>query len=239
LAHFVSELVDGLDLSATLTPYEDDERGYPPDHPVMLTKVLLYAWCAGVFSSRRIERRRLGHVAFRLPATGHAPVCRTIAEFSRRHLDALQSLSTQVLRVMWQAGALQIGRGAIDDSKVKANAPTHTARSCGRMREREAELKQEVHRLLTQAAAIDAQEDAQHGRDRRSDDLPADLQRRTTRLARTRKARRVLEARVKEAAEARRVPLPDAATPDEKAQYNLTEPESRIRGVQIHESAWH
>ena len=91
------------------------------------------------------------------------------------------------------------------------------------MREREAELEQELHHLLAQAAAIGAQENAQHGRDRRGDDLPADLQRRTTRLARIREARRVLEARAKEAPEAGHVPLPDAAKPDEKAQYNLTE----------------
>jgi transposase len=228
LAHFVSDLVDELDLSAILTPYEDEERGYPPYHPVMLTKVLLYAYCVGVFSSRRIERRLLGDVAFRVLAAGNAPDFRTISEFRRRHLDALQGLFTQVLRVAREAGAVQMGRVAIDGSKVKANASKHKAMSYARMHEREAELEQEVHDLLTQADATDAQEDAQHGRDRRGDDLPADLQRRTTRLARIREAKRVLETRAKEAAEAKHEPLPDAAKPDDKAQYNFTDPESRI-----------
>jgi transposase len=186
LAHFVSDLVEELDLSAILTPYEDEERGYPPYHPVMLTKVLLYAYCVGVFSSRKIERRLLEDVAFRVLAAGNAPDFRTISEFRRRHLDALQGLFTQVLRLAREAGAIQMGRVAIDGSKVRANASKHKAMSYGRMREREAELEQEVHHLLSQADATDAQEDAQYGRDRRGDDLPAELQRRTTRLARIR-----------------------------------------------------
>jgi transposase len=227
LAHFVSDVVDELDLSAILRPYEDDERGYPPYHPVMLTKVLLYAYCVGVFSSRRIERRLVEDVAFRVLGAGNTPDFRTIAEFRRRHLDALQGLFTQVLRLARHAGAVQMGRVAIDGSKVKANASKHKAMSYDRMREREPELAQEVHHLLTQAEATDTQEDAQHGRGQRGDELPADLQRRTTRLQRIREAKRVLEARAKAEAEAKHQPT-DPATPEDKAQYNFTDPESRI-----------
>jgi transposase len=106
----VSDLVDELDLSGIVTPYETEERGYPPYHPVMLTKVLLYAYCVGVFSSRKIERRLIEDVAFRVLAAGNEPDFRTISEFRWRHLDALQGLFTQVLRLARQAGALQIGR---------------------------------------------------------------------------------------------------------------------------------
>ena len=228
LVYFVSELVDELDLVEIVAPYEAEERGYPPYHPVMLTKVLLYAYCVGVFSSRRIARRLMEDVAFRVLAAGNTPDFRTIAEFRRRHLEALEGLFTQVLRLARQAGAVQVGRVAIDGSKVKANASKHKAMSYGRMREREPELEQEVHHLLTQAEATDVQEDARHGRDRHGDDLPAELQRRTTRLARIREAKRVLEARAKEAAAAARAPAPEEAKPEDKAQYNFTDPESRI-----------
>lgn len=226
LAYFVSELVDELDLSAIVRPYEAEDRGYPPYHPVMLTKVLLYAYCVGVFSSRRIERRLIEDVPFRVLAAGNQPDFRTISEFRRRHLAALEGLFTQVLRLARQAGALQMGRVAIDGSKVKANASKHKAMSYGRMGERESALAQEVHHLLTQAEATDVQEDAQHG-DRRGDELPAELQRRTTRLQRIREAKRVLEARAKADAEAKHQPT-DTAKPEDKAQYNFTDPESRI-----------
>ena len=226
LAYFVSELVDELDLSAIVRPYEAEDRGYPPYHPVMLTKVLLYAYCVGVFSSRRIERRLIEDVPFRVLAAGNQPDFRTISEFRRRHLDALEGLFTQVLRLARQAGALQMGRVAIDGSKVKANASKHKAMSYGRMGERESMLAQEVHHMLIQAEATDVQEDAQHG-DRRGDELPADLQRRTTRLQRIREAKRVLEARAQADAEATHQPT-DTATPEDKAQYNFTDPESRI-----------
>jgi transposase len=226
LAYFVSDLADELDLSAIVSPYETEERGFPPYHPVMLTKVLLYAYCVGVFSSRKIERRLVEDVAFRVLAAGNQPDFRTISEFRRRHLEALEGLFVQVLRLARQAGALRIGRVAIDGSKIKANASKHKAMSYGRMQEREAQLQQEVRHLLTQAEATDAQEDATHG-SQRGDELPAELQRRTTRLQRIREAKRVLEERAKAAASAKPQPAA-AAKPDDTAQYNFTDPESRI-----------
>ena len=227
LAYFVSDLVDELDLSAIVAPYEAEERGFPPYHPVMLTKVLLYAYCVGVYSSRKIERRLMEDVAFRVLAAGNEPDFRTISEFRRRHMDALQGLFTQVLRLAREAGALQVGRVAVDGSKIKANASKHKAMSYGRMQEREAQLEQEVRQMLTQAEATDAQEDAAHGRGRRGDELPAELQRRTTRLERIRQAKRVLEERAKAAARPK-APATEAPKPDDKAQYNFTDPESRI-----------
>jgi transposase len=229
LAYFVSDLVDQLDVAEITAPYEREERGFPPYHPVMLTKVLLYAYCVGVFSSRKIQRRLAEDVAFRVLAAGNEPDFRTIADFRRRHLAALEGLFVQVLRLAREAGALSVGRVAIDGTKIRANASKHKAMSYGRMVEKERQLAQEVHHWLTQAEATDAQEDNEQGRDRRGDELPEDLRRRETRLARIREAKRVLDARAK--AEAPAAPADAEAkpvTPKDTAQYNFTDPESRI-----------
>jgi transposase len=227
LAFFVSDLIDHLDLSAIMSVYEDEERGYPPYHPVMLTKVLVYGYCVGVFSSRKIQRRLVEDVAFRVLAAGNTPDFRTIADFRKTHLTALKGLFEQVLQVARDLGTLRVGRVALDGSKVKANASKHKAMSYGRMREKRAQLRDEVQQLLAQAEAVDAAEDAEYGPDRRGDELPAELQRRESRLKRIREATRALKARAKEDAAAKGQPI-DSAKPDPKAQYNFTDPESRI-----------
>jgi transposase len=227
LAFFVSDLVDHLDLSAITGVYEDEERGYPPYHPVMLTKVLVYAYCVGVFSSRRIQRRLVEDVAFRVLAAGNTPDFRTIADFRKTHLAALKGFFEQVLQVARDLGTLRVGRVALDGSKVKANASKHKAMSYGRMREKRQQLRDEVQQLLAQAEAADAAEDAEYGTDRRGDELPAELQRRESRLKRIGEAARALKARAKEEAAAKGQPV-ESAKPDPKAQYNFTDPESRI-----------
>ena len=227
LAYFVSDLIDHLDLSAITAVYEDEERGYPPYHPVMLTKVLVYGYCVGVFSSRRIQRRLLEDIPFRVLAAGNEPDFRTIADFRKTHLTALRGFFEQVLQVARDLGTLRVGRVALDGSKVKANASKHKAMSYGRMREKRQQLRDEVQQLLAQAEAVDAAEDAEYGPDRRGDELPAELQRRESRLKRIREATRALKARAKEDAAAKGQPV-DSAKPDPKAQYNFTDPESRI-----------
>jgi transposase len=227
LAYFVSDLIDQLDLSAITAGYEDEERGYPPYHPVMLTKVLVYGYCVGVFSSRKIQRRLQEDVAFRVLAAGNEPDFRTIADFRKRHLSALKGFFEQVLRLARELGAPRVGRVALDGSKVKANASKHKAMSYGRMREKEKDLRKEVQQLLAQAEAADAADDAAYGTDRRGDELPAELQRRESRLKRIREAKRALEGRAKDAAKAAGEPVA-SATSDPKAQYNFTDPESRI-----------
>jgi transposase len=227
LAFFVGDLIDHLDLSAITAAYEDEERGYPPYHPVMLTKVLVYAYCVGVFSSRKIQRRLIEDIAFRVLAAGNEPDFRTIADFRKRHLSALQGFFEQVLDVARDLGTLRVGRIALDGSKVKANASKHKAMSYGRMKEKEKQLRDEVTQLLAQAEATDAAEDAQYGADVRGDELPAELQRRESRLKRIREATRALKARAKEEAVAKGEPA-ETAKPDPKAQYNFTDPESRI-----------
>jgi transposase len=227
LVYFVSDLVDQLDLSAIVAPYEDEPRGQPPYHPVMLTKVLVYAYCVGVFSSRKIERRLGEDVAFRLLAAGNQPDFRTISDFRKQHLPALRGLFEQVLHLALTAGALRLGRVALDSTKIKANASKHKAMSYGRMPEKMRQLKAEVHQLLTQADAADAEDDRRLGPARRGDDLPAELQRRESRLRRIREAKRALEARARDEATAAGEPAPQAK-PSDRAQYNFTDPESRI-----------
>jgi transposase len=227
LVYFVNDLIDELDLSAIMTVYEDEERGFPPYHPVMLTKVLVYAYCVGIFSSRRIQCRLAEDMGFRVLAAGNQPDFRTIADFRKTHLTALTGLFEQVLRLAREMGALRLGRVALDGSKVKANASKHKAMSYKRMGEKQRQLQAEVAQLLAQAEAADTAEDAQFGTSRGGDDLPAELHRRESRLERIREAKRVLKARAKEEAIAAGQPA-ESAKPDAKAQYNFTDPESRI-----------
>src|SRR2546430_6451117 len=158
----------------------------------MLTKVLVYAYCVGVFSSRKIQRRLVEDVAFRVLAAGNAPDFRTIADFRKTHLAALRGFFEQVLHLARELGAPRVGRVALDGSKIKANASKHKAMSYGRMREKQRQLREEVKDLLAQAEAADAAEDAEYGRDRGGDELPAELQRRESRLKRIREAKRAL-----------------------------------------------
>src|SRR5436853_4130992 len=193
----------------------------------MLTKVLVYAYCVGVFSSRKIQRRLVEDVAFRVLAAGNQPDFRTIADFRKTHLTVLRGLFEQVLHLARELGAPRVGRVALDGSKIKANASKHKAMSYGRMREKQRQLREEVTQLLDQAETTDAAEDAEYGADRRGDELPAELQRRESRLQRIREAKRALEARAKDEATAADEPT-DSAKPKPKAQYNFTDPESRI-----------
>ena len=227
LAYCVSDVVDQLDLSAIESVYEEEDRGQPPYHPRMMTKILVYGYCVGVYSSRRIQKRLVEDVAFRVLAAGNQPDFRTISDFRKLHLQALEEFFQQVLRLVLEVGALKLGSVALDGSKVKANASKHKAMSYGRMEETEKRLRDEVRKLLEQAEATDEEEDKRYGRDRRGDELPEELQRRETRIARIQEAKKALEERAREKAESESKDRKEAK-PDPKAQYNFTDPESRI-----------
>jgi transposase len=122
LAYFVSDVVDQLDLSRIESVYEREERGQPPYHPCMMAKILIYAYCVGVFSSRRMQKRLVEDVAFRVLAAGNQPDFRTLSDFRKLHLKALEELFQQVLRITLATGAMKLGRVALDGSKVQANA---------------------------------------------------------------------------------------------------------------------
>jgi transposase len=227
LAYFVSDVADNLDLSGMDAVYGNEKRGQPPYDPLMMTKVLLYGYCVGVFSSRRIERRLVEDIAFRVLAAGNQPNFRTIADFRKIHLVTLEGLFEQVLKIALEAGAMRVGRVAVDGTKVKANASKHKAMSYDRMQEKEKQLKAEVKQLLAQAEAADAAEDQQYGKDRRGDELPAELQRRETRIKKIQEAKRAVEQRARDKAAAEGAD-PKQARPKDKDQYNFTDPQSRI-----------
>jgi transposase len=227
LAHFVSDVVDQLDLRDIESVYEEDERGQPPYHPQMMTKILIYGYCVGVFSSRKIQKRLLEDVGFRMLAAGNEPDFRTISDFRKLHLKALQGLFDQLLQIALQTGTMRLGTVALDGSKVKANASKHQAMSYRRMQEDEKRLKEEVKKLLQQAERVDAEEDARYGRDRSGDELPAELARRETRVKKIQEAKRALEERAREQARSEGKSV-EEAKPESKAQYNFTDPESRI-----------
>src|SRR6266852_3912442 len=251
LALFVSDVVDALDLAAIFAAYEGEERGQPPYHPAMMVKLLVYAYCTGKPSSRKIERATYEDVAYRVLAADQHPDHDSLAAFRQRHLQALGALFVQVLRLCQEAGLVKLGHVALDGTKIKANASKHKAMSYGRMCAAERQLEQEVAALLAQAQQVDADEEAQYGAGRRGDELPAELARRETRLARIRAAKAALEQQAKERAEkaadaarakvaAReqrvgsakggvpKVPDPEQAQPEPTAQLNFTDPESRI-----------
>jgi transposase len=227
LAYFVSDVVDNVDLSAMDAVYGSEKRGQPPYDPLMMTKVLVYGYCVGVFSSRRIERRLVEDIAFRVLAADNQPNFRTISDFRKIHLQTLEGLFEQVLKIALEAGALKVGRVALDGTKVKANASKHKAMSYDRMLEKEKQLKAEVKRLLEQAEAADAEEDARYGKDRTGDELPAELERRETRLKKIKEAKRAVEERARQKAVAEGKD-PKQAEPKDKDQYNFTDPQSRI-----------
>jgi transposase len=169
------------------------ERGYPPYHPRMMTKVVVYGSCVGVIPSRRLEKRLAEDIAFRVLAAGNEPDFRTTSEFRKIHLKALEGLFAQVLQLALKLGVMKLGRVAIDGTKVKANASKHKAMSYDRMLREERRLCEEVKRLLAEAEEADTEEDKGYGRKLGGDELPAELGRREERLKRIAEAKKALE----------------------------------------------
>lgn len=209
LAYFILDVVGQLDLSAIeLKIQAKDPRGTRPYSPSMMVALLIYGYCIGLRSSRKIERATYEDVAFRVLAGGHQPDHTRISEFRRVHLEAFKGLFKQVLQLCQKAGLVKLGRVAIDGTKVQANASKHKAMSYARMQELEERLQQEIDELLEQAEQVDAEEDARFGPGQREEDLPQELQRRQTRLERLREAKAELEA---EARQSRAAALRDQA----------------------------
>jgi transposase len=154
LARFIADITDQLDLSEILAVYaRKDGRGMAAYHPAMIVRMLLYGYCRGVVSSRKIERATHEDVAFRYLAADQHPDHDTIADFRQTHLQSLARLFTQALQLCDKAGLIKLGHVAIDGSKLKANASKHKAMSYQRMVEKEKQLQEEVDQLLAQGAA--------------------------------------------------------------------------------------
>ena len=241
LAHHVSDLVDGLDLTAFYARYEGDGRRKSPYEPRMMAKVLIYGYATGVFSSRGLARKLEEDVAFRVLAAGNFPSHRTLCEFRRRHLSDFKKLFVEVVGLAREMGVANFGRVSVDGTKVRANASKRKAMSYARMLEEERRLKGEIEALVSRARETDAAEDARFGEAFRGDELPEELSRREDRLAAIRAAKARLEARQREADDARgrgpgskrnpkggRPYKREYGEPQDKAQDNFTDPESRI-----------
>ena len=258
LSRFILDVVTQLDLSAILATYERELRGFPPHNPRMMVGLVLYAYCVGVPSSRKIERRTHEDVAFRVLAGNTHPDHTAISEFRRKHLDALAGLFVQVLQLCQVMGLVKLGNVSLDGTKLKGNASKHKAMSYKRMLEEEKRLREKILTLLEAAQQADTDEDAMHGPGQRGDELPDELRRAETRLARIQQAREALEREARERHEedasnaedagtdntlpgdseagtgsaddlpVNRPPTQKDGTPTDKAQRNFTDPESRI-----------
>ncbi len=248
LAYFIMDVVNELDLSAIYQSYDGTKGGQPPFNPKMITSLLLYAYCVGIPSSRKIEKATYHQVPFRVIAADQHPDHDTIADFRKRHLKALSGLFVQALQLCRKVGLVKLGHVSLDGTKVKANASKHKAMSYGRMEAKAEELEAEVKRLLTQAQRVDDAEDVKYGKGRRGDELPDQLRFKQERLKKIKEAMKSLEAEAKAKAEAKRKeirhkeqaflregkkrkgkkPKEPSDKPEPKAQRNFTDPESRI-----------
>jgi len=194
LARFIADVTNELDLSAIYAQYgRQDGRGLSAYHPLLLTRLLLYGYCVGVTSSRRIERATYDDVAFRYLAADQHPDHDTIAAFRQQHLEALASLFVQALRLCQKAGLVKLGNVAIDGTKIMANASTRRSVSYQKLTEREQYWKDTVERLLTEAQRTDEEEDQRWGKGQPADPLPPELTHAQSRLERLRQAKAELE----------------------------------------------
>ncbi len=247
LVFFLLDLVPQLDLSLMYAYYERETRGAPPYDVAMMSTLLLYSYCVGVFSSRKIAAACERNLAFLAIVGDQRPDFRTISDFRKIHLEALADLFLDVLQLAGELGIVKLGNLALDGSKFRANASRHKAMSYGYAKKEVERLRAEIDALLKQAEQTDAEQDAVLG-SRRGDELPDELKRRQERLQAIEEAMQRLEQEAKEQAEAKRrereeaqaereargqkprgrQPKPISDTPDDKAQTNFTDPEAKV-----------
>jgi transposase len=247
LVFFLLDVVPQLDLDAFYESYELETRGQPPFDPTMLVCLLLYSYCVGVYSSRKIAQACERNLAFLAIVGDDRPDFRTISDFRKEHLHHLAELFVQVLKLAAQAGMVRLGNLAFDGSKFTGQASRHKAMSYGYMIKEEQRLKAEIEALLQQAGKTDSEEDALHG-SRRGDELPEELKRREDRLAVIAAAKARLEEQARAAAEEERQrraeeeaqrqrdgkkrrgkePAPPSEVPKDSAQCSFSDPEMKI-----------
>jgi transposase len=255
LVFFLLDTVPKLDVSRFYAPYEAETRGAPPFDPKMMVCLLLYAYCVGVFSSRKIAQACERNLAFIAIVGEERPDFRTISDFRKLHLAAFVDIFVQVLRIAAESGLVKLGNVSTDGTKLQGNASRHKAMSYGYMKKEIERLREEIEALVTQAYQQDAEDDAALG-SRRGDELPAELARREDRLATIEAAMQRLEAQAQADAEAERQRRAEAEaerqrtgktrrgrapkevdeTPDDKAQMSFTDPELQI--MQTNNKGW-
>jgi len=250
LVFFLIELIPQLDLDPFYAYYQRETRGAPPYDLAMMLTLLIYSYCIGVFSSRKIAAACERNLAFLAIVGHHRPDFRTISDFRKVHRKRFEALFVEVLRVAGEMGMVKLGNLSVDGSKVRANASRHKAMSYGYMKKEVERLRAEVAALLQQAEQVDAEQDAALG-SRRGDELPEELKRRQERLQAIEAALRRLEQEAKEHAEEQRreraeaeaqrqaegrpargrPPKPISEEPEDSAQTNFTDSESKIMKV--------
>ena len=247
LARYIVEVVDQLDLSRLTRQYAG--RGSKAHHPATLLSILIYGYCTGVFSSRKLERATYDSVAFRYLAAGTHPDHDTLATFRRRFLGEFSELFIQVLELAREMKLLKPGNVCLDGTKVHANASRHSALSHGHIEKLETQLQAEVQELLALAEKTD-QADVPDGID-----LPAEIRRREDRLATMAEAKAKIAARAEERYQREKAeynakltkraekekstgkkpggkpPAAPMSGPKDSDQINLTDEESRIMPV--------
>jgi transposase len=247
LVYFLIDVVDELDLQPIYQEYSYRKGGQPPYHPKMMISLLLYAYCVGMPSSRKIEQATYHQISFRVLTANQHPDHDTIADFRKRHLQALAYLFVNVLKLCQNAGLVKFGHVSLDGTKVRANASRHKAMSYKRMDAKITELESLVQKMLTDAEVCDHQEDELYGKGNRGNQLPKELRFRQSRLKRIRQAKKVIaqEAQTnfalqqkaykkklkakKQRDDRRGRPLKaPSAEPDPNRQYNFTDPDSRV-----------
>jgi len=248
LAYFIMDVAEALDLSAIYSRYSGSRKGQPPYNPRMMTSLLLYAYCMGIPSSRKIETATYNQIPFRVITADQHPDHDTIADFRKTHLKALAGLFVSVLQLCQEAGLVKLGHISLDGTKVKANASKHKAMSYDRMDKTIQQLEAEVKQLLEEAQTVDDDEDARYGKGKRIEELPEDLRRRQDRISKIKEAKKALEDQARAKAQAKRQaiqekeaalkkegkprkgkkPKAPSDEPEAKAQRNFTDPESRI-----------
>ncbi len=244
LARFVVDVVDKLDMRGVYSQYKG--VGSTAYDPRMLLSLLFYGYSTGVFSSRKIEAATYDSVAFRFVAGNHHPDHDTIAEFRKRFLGQIKVWFKEILLIGKELGLVKLGNIYIDGTKVQANASRHKAMSYAYIQKLEKQLEEEIEKLLELAATKDENEKGQEL------DIPEELQRRKDRLARIQEAKKVVEQRAseryqkeKEEYDAKmeqrkqkkektgknprgKEPKAPSEEPNDKDQYNFTDPQSRI-----------
>lgn len=248
LVYFIIDVVNELSLDPIYADYDSSRGGQPPYNPRMMVGLLLYAYCMGMPSSRKIEQASYHSIPFRVLSANQHPDHDTIAEFRRRHLKALSALFVEVLLLCRHAGLVKLGHVALDGTKVRANASKHKAMSYRRMQQKQAELQDQINTLLAEAEVRDQKEDALYGKGKRADQLPEELRFAKTRLAKIREAKQALEQQAVERAKKQqpeyqakkkawdnrserrggRPPKAPSDTPKDKEQRNFTDPDSRV-----------
>jgi transposase len=197
LVWVVLDAVEQMDLGPLRRAYRADGHGRAAFDPAVMVAILLFGYCVGERSSRKLEGRCRRDVAFRVAARNLVPDHATIARFRVRHETAVAGLFSDVLRLCAAAGMVDVGLVAVDGTKIAANASwsrNYTEKALEhQVAEAEDEFRRIAERILAEAAAVDADEDALYG-DTRGDELPPELRTRAGRLARLRAAKQRLAA---------------------------------------------